>query len=232
MTRFLKRLFDIGQHRREASISVLAVLVVFMITFATYAYGQAVTLNVTVATALTFTTSSNNFTTINPGTPQFATTTLAVSTNDTAGWNVTLSGDNKTSANNNLQLAANAASITDQTEWVPNSATTSAGNAVRLSSLVNSANVLAFRVMSASSTNGASFLAPSWWGTTDVYSDSATTLWAGISSSTVQRRIGNTGAGSYSASAHVNSVVYYLNVAATQQTGAYSAPLTYTATGN
>ncbi len=193
---------------------------------------SGVTLSVTVNTALSFTTLTNNFTTINPGTPQFATTTLTVGTNDSLGWIVTLYGSNKTTGNNNLQLSGNSASIQDQTEWVPAAATTSAGNAVRISSFGNSGNVLAFRVLSASSTNGTPFLSTGWWGTVDDYVDNANSKWAGISSTTVQRQIGNAGSGSYSASNHINSVVYYLNVASTQQTGAYSAPLTYTATGN
>ncbi len=195
----------------------------------------AVTLTATVSTSLSFTTTTGAadvFGTITAGSPKFATTTLTVTTNDVSGWLVSLSGDNKTTVNNNLQLAGNTASITDQTEWIPGAATTSVGNAVRISSLANSNNVLAFRVMTASSSNGASFTASSWWGTTDSFADSATTLWAGIASSSVQRTIGNAGTGSYSASAHINTVQYYLQVSATQQTGAYTAPLTFTATGN
>ena len=195
----------------------------------------AVSLTATVATSLSFTTTtgaSDVFGTIQPNTAYFATTTLGVTTNDSSGWLVSLSGDNKTTSNNNLELAANAASVTDQKEWIPNSATSSPGNAVRTSSLDSSNKVLAFRVMTASTTNGTVFTANAWWGTTDSYVDSATTLWAGIASSTVQRTIGNAGSGSYSSSAHLNTVLYYLNVPITQQTGAYTAPLTFTATGN
>lgn len=199
------------------------------------AYASTTTLTVTVNTSLTFTSTTNNFTTVTPGTPTFATTTINVTTNDTSGWNVTLSGDDKNLTNNNLQLGtppATSTQITDQTEWVNAAATTSAGTAVRISSFANSQNVLAFRVMSASSTNGAPFFATSWWGTADTYVDNANTLWAGIASSTVLRRIGNAGAGSYSATTHINTVLYYLNVAISQPTGTYTAPITYTATGN
>lgn len=193
-------------------------------------------LYVTVSTALTFvvtTGATDQFGTITPGTGKFATTTLSVATNDTNGWTTSLSGDQKTTINNNFQLlGASSTQITDQTEWVPGAATSSAGNAVRQGSLTNSGNVLAFRVMTASSTNGAPFYSTSWWGTADNYTDNAATLWSGIASSSVQRTIGNAGVGSYSASAHVNSVLYYVNVAATQPTGQYLAPLTYTATGN
>ncbi len=200
------------------------------LTYAVQANATAVTLTATVATSLTFTTSSNQFGTVNPGTPSWATTTLDVLTNDTAGWNVSLTGDNKSTGNNNLQLAGNAASITDQTEWVPGSGTTTTGNAALQAALTNSANVLAFRVMTASSSNGTAFTASSWWGTSD---QPASAKYAGIASSTAANaKIGNAGSGSYSASDHLNTVVYYLNVASSQQTGSYSAPLTYTATGN
>ena len=60
----------------------------------------------------------------------------------------------------------------------------------------------------------------------------ASQLWAGIASSTNAGRIGNAGAGSYSASDHLNTVQYYLDVANTQPTGAYTGNLTYTATVN
>lgn len=193
------------------------------------AYGAAVSLTVTVAQSLTFSITTDQFGTLTPGTFKYATSTLSVTTNDTLGWNVTLSGDNKTLTQNNCLSGAN--NITDQTEWITPTplATTTAGNAVIRTSLVNSGNVLAFRVMSASSTNGVPFLATTWWGASDV---DGTALFAGVASSTVARQIGNAGSGSYSATAHLNTVNYYLNVATSQQQGAYTCPLTYTATGN
>lgn len=218
-----------GFVRDAVSAVLVAVLVFSSIVYAIQANAAAVTLTATVATSITFTTSSNQFGTVTPGTVAWATTTLDVLTNSTNGWNVTLSGDNKTSSNNNLQTAGNTASVTDQTEWVPGAATSTGGNAVVQASLANSGNVLAFRVMTASTTNGTAFTSSTWWGTTDV---AGTAKWAGIASSTISRQIGNAGAGSYSASNHLNTVQYYLNVSASQPTGSYSAPLTYTATGN
>lgn len=219
---------------RDIFLSLLVSVLIFSsVLFTTQVYAAAVTLSVTVNTSLTFSISTDQFATLNPGTPIFATTTLNVSTNDANGWIVSLSGDNKNTSNQNLQRTGDTTvQITDQTEWVPGAATTSAGNAVRISSLANSGKVLAFRVMTASSSNGVAFTSSTWWGTTDSYADSATTLWAGISSSTVQRTIGNAGTGSYSASSHLNTVLYYIDVASSQKTGAYTAPLTYTATGN
>ena len=190
-----------------------------------------------VPVSLTFSVSNQGFantaTNITPGPAIMATSTLSVTTNNTSGWNVTLSGDNKSSTHNNLQTSGDTAEITDQTEWINGAATSTAGNAVRINSLTNSGNVLAFRVMTASSTNGGAFTASSWWGTTDNYAvDAATTLYAGISSSTVSRQIGNAGAGSLSASAHLNDVQYYLQVPITQKNGTYSGNITYTATAN
>lgn len=217
--------------RDMVSALLVTVLIFYSIIYAVQANANAVTLTATVSTSITFTTSSNQFGTVTPQTVSWATTTLDVATNDTAGWIVTLSGDNKNSQpQNNMQLVgATSSQVTDQTEWVPGAATTTGGNAVVQASLANSGNVLAFRVMTASSTNGTAFTSSTWWGTTDV---AGTAKWAGIASSTVSRQIGNAGTGSYSASNHLNTVQYYLNVAASQATGAYTAPLTYTATGN
>lgn len=193
-------------------------------------YGAAVSLTVTVAQSLTFTTTTDQFGTLTPGTYKLATTTLSVTTNDTAGWNVTLSGDDVAAGGGACDLDADASvNLTDQTQWINGAATTTAGNAVVRASLASSGNVLAFRVMSASSTNGTPFLATAWWGASDA---DGTATFAGIASSTVSRQIGNAGAGSYSATAHLNTVQYYLNVAASQQQGAYGCPLTYTGTGN
>ena len=223
----------------ESLFITTIIFALFVLTTQAYAANpSSVTLSVTVQTSLTFTTTNQGFassgTNLTPGTPLMGTTTLSTLTNDANGWNVILSGDNKTTTNNNLQRSGDTTvQIPDQTEWIPGAATTSVGNAVRIGSLGNSGDELAFRVMTASSTNGVPFTASTWWGTTDSYStDAATTLYAGISSSTVSRQIGSAGAGSYSTSAHLNDVQYYLNVAATQKTGVYTAPITYTATGN
>ena len=218
--------------------SVATTLIFALFLFTAQAYAASVTLSVNVQTSLTFTTTNQGFantsTNLTPGTPLMATTTLAVTTNDANGWVVSLSGDNKTTANNNLQRTGDTTTqIIYQTEWVNGAATTTAGTAARISSLTNSGNVLAFRVMTASSTNGTAFVSGTWWGSADSYVvDSANPLYGGIASSTVQRSIGNAGTGSYSSSAHLNDVQYYLSVGASQKTGAYTAPVTYTATGN
>jgi len=231
----IKNFFDFKNYQSEAAISLALVVSLFFGGIASYAYAvtqtQQVTLSVTVNQALTFTLATNNFTSINPGTITFATSTLYVVTNDTNGYTVSLSGDQKNSQpQNNLQLnGATSTQIADAVEWIPNAATGTPGNAVRISSLPNTGNVLAFRVMSASSTNGAGFLSTAWWGTQDNYTDNANTLWGGIASSTVQRVIGNLGTNSYFNGTHTNTVLYYLNVSPSQTTGLYNAPITYTA---
>jgi hypothetical protein len=195
-----------------------------------HVYSTYPTATLSGSVSLTLTVSTNSFGSVTPGTAKFATTTIAVNTNNSTGWNASLSGDQKNSTNNNFQLiGASTTQIIDQTEWVPGTATTTVGNAVRISSFVNSQNVLAFRAMSASGT--AAFRAGSWWGAADTYADNATTLWAGIPSSTVARQIGNSSVSSGGSDA-LNTVLYYLNPALTQNTGDYLAPLTVIVTAN
>ncbi len=223
----------VALYRSNLALLLIASLITTTLFGSFYAYrahADAVSLSVTVATALTFTTSTNQFGTLTPGTYKVATTTLSVTTNDTSGWNVTLSGDDRVTGNTTLDLTTDpSVGITDQAEWIPGAATTTTGTAVVRGSLDNSGNVLAFRVMTASTTNGTPFVSTSWWGATDA---DGTAKFAGIASSTVQRMIGNAGSGSYSSSAHLNTVQYYLNVAASQQSGSYDGGLTYTATAN
>lgn len=211
--------------------AILSTCLIFsLLVYKVQVEAAAVTLTATVASSLSFTTSSDQFGTVTPGTIAHATTTLDVATNNTPGWNITLSGDSQSPTDTVMDLSTDASiGITDQAEWVNGAATTTAGNAVVRASLDNSGKVLAFRVMTASSTNGTAFLAPTWFGTTDV---DGTAKWAGIASSTVARQIGNAGTGSYSSSNHINTVQYLLDVPTTQQTGSYDGALTYTATAN
>jgi hypothetical protein len=229
MKNFITQL-DIRNNNKEVKKAIMAAVLLVGVSYGVFAFGQAVTLTVTVQQSLSFITQSSGFATstgtITPGTPLYATTTLLTTTNDSNGWNVSLGGTNAGGTGvYNLQGAGS--SIPDQTQWVPGGSTSTPGNATTTANFVNSANVLAFRVMSASSTNGASFLSTSWWGA----NDAANAMWAGIASSSPARQIGNAGSGSYSAATHYNTVQYYLAVAITQPTGTYTAPITYTATG-
>ncbi len=181
---------------------------------------------ITVNTSsLTFVVSSENFSTLTPGSPVFATTTLSVNTNNSTGWNVTIARDD---ADTTMDLSTDASvNITDQTAWVPNAATTTPGNAARLPSLINSADVLAFRVMTAS--GSVPFISTAWWGSTDAYIDNANVLWAGLPSTA--KEIGHSSA-STGGSALLNTVLYYLDVGSSQPTGSYSGGITLTATMN
>lgn len=231
MSQLHRVLFD-SENVRLFAVACGISLAVFMSATAYHVvFAETESLSVTVNSTLTFSATTNNFANITPGTAQFATSTLDTSTNNTAGWNVTFYGTDQGPADTVLDLSTDAAvGITDQLEWINGAATTSAGNAVRIASLDSSGDVLAFRVMTAS--GSVPFRASTWWGTTDSYTDAATTLWAGIASSTNLRQIGNAGAGSYSGSAHLNTVLYYLDVPATQQTGTYTGDVVYTATAN
>ena len=226
---FLKKVAGGGGNFKEFIAALLIALTAFS-GYAVYAATQPVTLSVTVASTMTFSQTTNQFATLTPGTPVQATTTLNVNTNNTSGWNVTLSGDNVTLTAQALNNGASVEITDKDPQWtmLAATATTTAGNAVAVTS---GDNVLAFRVMSASSTNSVAFLSTAWWGTSDAMFN-ASQLWAGIASSTNVGRIGNAGSGSYSASDHLNTVQYYLDVANTQQGATYTGGLTYTAVVN
>jgi len=182
------------------------------------------------APSLSFSVGINNFGNLTPGAPVFATSTILVSTNNSSGWNVILYGNDQSPTNTVCDLDSDdTVGLTDQTEWVAPAATSTAGNAVRISSFDSSGDVLAFRLMTASGT--VAFRAPTWWGTVDDYGDNVNTLWAGIASSTKYRMIGNSNASTGGATS-TNTVLYYLDVSASQQNGAYSCPLTFSASVN
>jgi len=218
--------------KEDIHLLVAALLIAFLMFsgfYAKHAYGEAVTLTVTVASTLSFTTSTDQFPDLTPGTPVQATTTLSVTTNNANGWNVTLSCDDRTESVACGSIdGLNVTELPDGNEWIiaAAAATTTAGNAAAITS---GDNFLYFRMMSASGSEP--FLSTAWWGTSDAMFNGSQ-LWAGIASSTNVSRIGNAGTGSYSASAHLNTVQYYLDVSSGQKTGDYQAPLTFTATAN
>ena len=179
--------------------------------------------------SLTLIVSTDNFPSLTPGTPVFATSTVSVNTNKSTGWYVTLE---RQDADTTLDLDSDATvNITDQTAWSAPVATTTSGNSYKISSLINSSKVLAFRVMTASSTNGSMFFSPSWWGSGDSYIDNANTLWAGIPAPSSGQKIGISSVNSGGSPA-LNTVLYYLDVPNTQKTGAYSGNVIFTAVMN
>ncbi len=179
-----------------------------------------------VSASLTFVVSTDIFPNITPGSPVFATSTLSVDTDNSAGWYVTVSRDDSDTA---MDLDTDATvNIIDQTAWAPGGATTTAGNAVRVSAFGNSGDILAFRLMTASGTQ--SFISTDWWGTADDYADNANTLWGGLPPTA--QTIGDSSVSCSGTNCALNTMLYYLDVPSTQKTGAYSGALTFTATMN
>lgn len=205
-----------------AAVAICAM--VFSGIYTQYAVAETESLTVTVAGSSSFSVDTNNFVgDLTPGTPKFATSTLSVTTNTTNGWYVELYGEERATGNTTMDLTTDAAiGITDDTEWVPGAATSTVGNAT---SLTSGDDMLSFRVMSASGTPR--FLSTDWWGADDTPFTNA--LWAGFASTTaVNKKIGEISSGDYNASAALNTVQYYLDVPADQQTGSYSGNLIFT----
>ena len=188
------------------------------VLFTTQAYASGVTLTVQVQQYLTYSASTaagDEFGSLVPGTPVFATTTLTAVTNDAHGWAVTLGADNGNGTNHALQLINPAATSTYLTrdpslqiadKTLLNTASLATTSAANASSLTGSENVLAFRVMTASSSNGGAFYAPSWYGSDSANKLGGSTLWAGVPASTYPQIIGNAGYGSFSgATPHINA---------------------------
>lgn len=215
--------------KTDINIFIVA-LVISLMTFSgiysQFAGAETEALSVTVQAASVFSVDTNNFpTNITPGTPVYATSTLSVTTNTSNGWYIELYGTDRATGNTTMDLGTDASvGITDATEWISGSATTSAGNAA---SITSGDDVLAFRAMSASGTPR--FLATTWWGAADGWPGSGTTKWAGFASSTAANlKIGQISTGDYNSGTALNTIQYYLDVPAGQQTGAYSGNLMFT----
>ena len=203
-------------------------LMTFSGIYAQFAGAETEALSVTVQASSTFSVDTNNFpTNITPGTPVYATSTISVLTSTAGGWYVELYGQDRATGNTTMDLSTDAAvGITDDTEWIPGSATTTSSSQPA-TQLTSGEDVLSFRVMSASGTPR--FLSTTWWGTVDGWPGVATTLWAGFASSTAtNKKIGEVSSGDYSASTALNTVQYYLDVPSSQQTGTYDGNLIYT----
>jgi len=222
----LIKFFETGKEGLQLwAASTLIAILAFGGTFAFSAYAtnpETETLTVTIDPAVTFLATTVSFGNLTPGTYKTATTTTNVVTNASA-WNVTMYGNAVTGSTTLGSLANPTVGITDQTQWVPGAATTSAGNAVATASLDSTGDVLAFRVKTATGTY--SFRSTSWWGTDDTIGTNA--KWAGVASTTVQRKIGSV-SNSYSAAAVSNDVQYYLDVPSSQLSGDYSGNIVFT----
>ena len=232
MKKLIKRFFsaiDSEVKTLIASVFVAVFLFVGFYTVKVFATGETPTLSVAVQSSITTIISTDNFSNLTPGTPVYATSTLSVTTNNSAGWNIKLSGNNVV-GNDTAETAqalndGGSNSITDlDPQWTAPAATTTTSGAVAISS---GDDVLAFRVMSASGTQ--SFRSTSWWGADDTKFTNA--RWAGLASSTNVSKIGNTNVTS-GGSAALNTVQFYVDVANTQTTGTYTGIITFTVTAN
>ncbi|TSD02149.1 MAG: hypothetical protein Athens071424_184 [Parcubacteria group bacterium Athens0714_24] len=203
-------------------------LMIFSGIYTQFVGAETEGLSVTVAQTSTFSVDTNNFSgDLTPGTPKYATSTISVLTNTTGGWYVELYGVDRATGNTTMDLSGyDSVGLTDDTEWIPGSATTTSSSQPA-TQLTSGEDVLSFRVMSASGTPR--FLSTTWWGTVDGWPGVGTTLWAGFASSTATNlKIGQISSGDYSSGTALNTVQYYLDVPAGQQTGTYEGNLMYT----
>jgi hypothetical protein len=192
------------------------------------AASSGVTLTATVGPTLSFTmdASSKAFGTVTPGTPAQATSTLYITTNNSAGFNTTI---NRASTTPTLFLGSyTIADTPNGNNWTAPAATTTAGPSAVWTT--GTTVGLGFRVMTgiaggASTTCGS---ATTWWGTDD---GGANANWSGISTSTSAQQIAN--CNYFNAATQGQTVIYKLDVSSGQAGGAYqSSPITFTATVN
>jgi len=167
--------------------------------------------------SLTFTTdgTSESFSSVISGVVAATSSILTVTTSNTTGFNITLQRGDPTGT-----MSFGSTYIPDKTDWIPNAATTSPGNAT---ASTTQPFTLQFRVRLAGT--DAPNYASSWWGTDDTTPNA---LFAGIPSSAqpIVKRSTSAGSGT------VATVLYDLNVPATQPVGTYSGSITYTVTAN
>ncbi|MBU1178875.1 hypothetical protein KKB69_00845, partial [Patescibacteria group bacterium] len=181
------------------------------------------------AASITLIVDTDQFPALTPETPRFATSTVSVNTNNTTGWYVTLE---RSDADTTMDLDTDATvNIIDKTEWIAG-ASTSTESSQPATTITSGQDFLAFRAMTASSTNGSMFFASTWWGSDDTPFTNA--KWAGIASSTAATNLKKIGISSVSSggSPALNTVQYYLDVPITQKTGAYSGTVIFTAVMN
>lgn len=170
--------------------------------------------------SLTFTVDSNSKSlgTVTPGTLVSNTTSLFVTTNNTSGFNVSVS---RLDSDATLDLTTDSAvNIPDKTAWNPGGSCVSAGNAT---ASTTESQTLQFRIRQ-SGTDSSNYCG-AWWGSDDTTSNA---LFAGFP--TTDKQIINR---SSSAPSEVTSIVLYnLDVPVTQITGSYTGTITFTVVAN
>lgn len=189
---------------------------------------SGVSLNVTIAPTITFTmdAATKDFSTLTPGTPKQATSTLFVTTNNGVGFYTSINR-----ASTTYTLFAGSQTIADTPNGNNWSAPAATGTAGATAIWTTGTTVgLGFRAMVstdgvASTTCGA---ATTWWGTDD---GGANAKWSGISTSTSAQKIAD--CNYYKGGGTGQTVIYKIDVTSAQAGGTYqSSPITFTALVN
>ena len=189
---------------------------------------SGVSLSVTISPTLTFTmdAAAKSFSTLTPGTPKQATSTLFVTTNNGAGFYTSINR-----ASTTYTLFTGSETIADTPNGNNWSAPAATGTAGATAAWTTGTTVgLGFRAMvstdgAASTTCGA---AATWWGTDD---GGANAKWSGISTSTSAQKIAD--CNYYRGGGTGQTVIYKLDVTSAQAGGTYqSSPITFTALTN
>jgi hypothetical protein len=175
---------------------------------------------VPTAPSLTFIIDSGtqSLPSLTPGVLAATSSILQIKTNNVSGFVFSLSRANAAAT---LLLATDpTVIISDKSEWIAPSATTTTGPATASST---QPQTLQFRLWKAK-TDTQSY-ASNWWGSDDT---SANALFGGIPSTT--QTIANSSVAALATS--TARVLYDVNVPATQKTGTYSGDVIYSATAN
>lgn len=172
-----------------------------------------------IAPSLTFVIDSGtqNLPTITPGSLVATSSILQVKSNNTTGFAMTALRSN---ASATLIHSDTTTTITDKTDWIAPSATTTLGNAT---ASTTQPLTLQFRVWRAL-TDTANY-STAWWGSDDTTSGA---LFAGVPSTTqtiVNRSVA-------AVSTTTTRVLYDLNVPLIQKTGTYSGDVIYSVLAN
>lgn len=172
-----------------------------------YAADQSQTIQVTVTTTLSFSvaTSTIPLGTLTPGNPIIATTSCNVTTNSSAGWQLSVKRDD---ANSTLDLDSNPSTdFPDAIAWNGSNSTSTPG-----------AN-LSFRVYQTGTTPSGLYNS-TWWGTND-----ASSKWAGFPSVSQSIASINT----YQSGQQTVVYGFRIDAPTDQPSGAYSGTITLTA---
>lgn len=161
------------------------------------------------------------FSTVTPGSNSVVATSsiLQIKTANSTGFVVTVKRSNGDAT---MRLTTDTSkTIPDKTNWIPNAATTTPGNATASSTELNT---LQFRVRS-SGTDTPNY-ASSWWGSDDT---TANARFAGFPNPTAQNIVNRSVAATATTTIYV---LYNLAVPSTQASGDYSGDVEYAATVN